>query len=107
MVISCCVLFWAHSGLESDLSRYIDTVVDLEIEHGGTVKYRGLSDGSDDQPLEVHILEFPNEDMMNNFMGDPRRVEMNPERERVIAKMEIILLTSQPVPEPQAPHLSD
>ena len=107
MVISCCVMFWAHPGLEVDLSRYIDTVVDLETEHGGTVKYRGLTNASDDQPLEVHILEFPNEDMLNNFMGDERRVAMNPERERVIAKMEIMLMTSQPVPVPRAPELPE
>ena len=107
MVISCCVLFWAHPGLEADLSRYIDTVVDLEIEHGATVRYRGLTDATDDQPLEVHILEFPNEDMLSNFMGDERRVTMDPERQRVIAKMEIMQLTRQPVPAPLAPELPE
>jgi hypothetical protein len=100
-------MFWAYPGLEADLSRYIDSVVDLETEHGGTVRYRGLTDGSDDQPLEIHILEFPNDDMVDNFMGDKRRVTMGPERERVIAKMEIMQMTSQPVPVPAALHLTD
>lgn len=99
-------MFWAHPGMESELSRYVDTVVDLEIEHGGTVRYRGLTDASDDQPLEVHILEFPKEDMLNNFLGDARRTEMTSERERVIARMEIMLMTLMPVPEPAQIHLS-
>lgn len=98
-------MFWAHPGMESELSRYVDTVVDLEIEHGGVVLYRGISDASDDQPLEVHILEFPSSDMLDNFLGDERRTTMSPERDRVIARMEIMLLKSVPVPAPSTAHL--
>ena len=92
-------MFWAHPGMETELSRYLDIVVDLETEHGGTVLQRGVTNASDDQPLEVHMLQFPSLDMYDNFMGDPRRVTMGPERERVIARMEIMQLTFMPVPD--------
>ncbi|MDJ0335365.1 hypothetical protein QMG83_09035 [Salinibacterium sp. G-O1] len=97
MEISCCVQFWAHPGMETDLSTYLDRVVDLEIEHGGNIRYRGVTSGTDDQPLEIHILEFPTADMLNNFMGDDRRTAMAPERERVIARMEIMTTNEVPV----------
>ena len=92
--------------METELSSYIDTVVNLEAEHGGTVLYRGITDASDDQPLEIHILEFPSQDMLDNFMGDARRTTMGPERDRVIARMEIMSMTSMPVPAPSTAHLS-
>lgn len=98
MPISCCVMFWAHPGMETELSRYLDIVVDLETEHGGLVLQRGVTNASDDQPLEVHMLQFPSLDMYDNFMGDQRRVTMAPERERVIARMEIMQMTFVPVP---------
>ncbi len=100
MEISSCVLFWAHPGMESDLTKYLDRVVDLEVEHGGSLRYRGVTSGKDDQPLEVHILEFPTADMLLNFMSDQRRDEMAPERARVIARMEIMMTHELAVPSP-------
>ncbi|MGV8970871.1 MAG: hypothetical protein ACOH10_01025 [Rhodoglobus sp.] len=83
--------------METELSNYLDRVVALEIEHGGAIRYRGVTSGTDNQPLEIHILEFPTEDMLNNFMGDDRRTTMAPERERVIARMEIMTTNEVPV----------
>ena len=98
MVISVCVMYWAKPNTGTGLSCYLDDVLDLIAEHGGVVLQRGVTDASDDQPLEVHILQFESEDVLENFMGDKRRVAFAPERERVIARMEIMRMTMKPVP---------
>ena len=98
MVISLCVMYWAKPDTGSDLSSYLNQVLDLITEHGGVVLQRGVTTATDNQPLEVHIMQFESEDMLDNFMGDERRVAFAPERERVIARMEIMRMTMQPLP---------
>ena len=91
-------MYWATPDTGDDLSRYLDGIVDLIVEHGGVVAQRGVTDASDDQPLEIHFCQFESEDILDNFMGDKRRVAFAPERERVIARMEIMRMTMKHVP---------
>lgn len=60
---------------------------------------RARSSGAGGQPLEIQLLEFPSVQALDEFMTDGRRLSLAGERERVIAKTEIIEV--QPVqPDP-------
>ena len=90
-------MYWANPDTGEDLSTYLDGIVEMMVEHGGIVTHRGVTDASDDQPLEIHMCQFESEDELDNFMGDARRVSLSPERVRVIARMEIMRMTMKPV----------
>ena len=51
---------------------------------------RARSSGAGGQPLEIQLLEFPSVQALDEFMTDGRRLSLAGERERVIAKTEII-----------------
>ena len=61
MDVTLCVLLWAQPGREDDLITYEDRVLPLVAEHGGRVRERARSDGTEGAPLEVHLIEFPSE----------------------------------------------
>jgi hypothetical protein len=51
---------------------------------------RARSDGTDGQPLEIQLLEFPSSEALDAYMTDPRRTALATERDRVVAKTELI-----------------
>ena len=84
------VLLWSHPGMDEALSAYEDSVLALVTEHGGTVLQRARSDGQEDRPLEIQLYEWPSEAARDAYMSDPRRTALSAERDRVIARTEII-----------------
>jgi uncharacterized protein (DUF1330 family) len=90
MTVTLCVLLWPTPGNDDALVAYEDEVLALLGDHGARVvqRVRKVDDG--DGPLEVQIIELPDEDALAGFMSDPRRVASADVRDRVIARTEII-----------------
>ena len=90
MSVTLSVLLWARPGAEAGLIAYEDRVLAIAVEHGGRVLQRARSDGSGGHPLEVQTLAFPSAAALDAFMTDERRQALAAERERVIARTEVI-----------------
>ncbi|MGF2947333.1 DUF1330 domain-containing protein [Mycobacterium sp. Lab-001] len=90
MSLTFYALLWAHPGADEALIAYEDRVLDLVPEHGGRVVQRSRSDGADGRPLEIQLFEFPSAEAFNAYMHDPRRTALATERDRAIAKTELI-----------------
>lgn len=90
MKLTFCVLLWAHPGMDKALIAYEDAVLALVGEHGGTVLQRARSDGAGDQPLEIQLYEWASQAAMDRFMSDPRRTTLAADRDRAVARTEIV-----------------
>jgi len=88
--VELCVLLWAHPGHEEALVAYEDRVLTLVPAHGGTVLQRARSSGEDGHPLEVQCYRFPSEDAVQAYLADDRRVALAAERDRVVARTELM-----------------
>jgi hypothetical protein len=88
--LTFCVLLWARPGAEDGLIGYEDEVLGLVPGHGGQVLQRAWSSGTDRQPLEVQLLEFPSATALDAYLTDGRRTSLAGERDRVIARTEVI-----------------
>jgi uncharacterized protein (DUF1330 family) len=88
--VTLCVLLWANPGAENGLIAYEDRVLAVAEDHGGAVLQRVRGNGSGGQPLEVQTLRFPSRDALDAFMIDDRRQALAAERERAIARTEVI-----------------
>ena len=95
--LTLCVLLWARPGTEDGLIGYEDEVLDLVPRHGGRVLQRARGSGADGQPLEIQTLEFPAAAALDAYLTDDRRTALAAERDRVIARTEVIQV--QLVPE--------
>jgi uncharacterized protein (DUF1330 family) len=85
-----CVLLWAQPDADDALIAYEDRALALVPEHGGRVLNRARSSGADGQPLEIQLLEFPSAAALSGYMTDSRRVVLADDRDRAIAKTEVI-----------------
>jgi uncharacterized protein (DUF1330 family) len=90
MSLTLCVLLWAQPGAGDALVAYEDQVLDLVSGHGGRVLQRARSNGSDGQPLEIQLLEFPSAAALDDYMTDDRRLSLAGERDRAIARTQVI-----------------
>jgi hypothetical protein len=88
--VTLCVLLWAHPGRDDELVAYEDRVLPLVVEHGGRVRERARSDGTDGAPLEVHIIEFPSKAAFEAYLVDDRRAAMAAERDAAIARTQVL-----------------
>jgi uncharacterized protein (DUF1330 family) len=88
--LTLCVLLWAHPGAEEALTAYEDQVLALVPGHGGKVLWRARSNGTDGQPLVTHFLEFPSPQALDAYISDSRRQARAAERDRAVARTEII-----------------
>ncbi|MEO6117267.1 MAG: hypothetical protein ABIP33_12850 [Pseudolysinimonas sp.] len=91
--VELCVLLWARPGHDEGLVAYEDRVLALVPAHGGTVLKRARSSGEAGHPLEVQFYRFPSEDALQSYLADDRRVALASERDRVIARTELIRVT--------------
>lgn len=99
--VTLCVLLWARPGAESGLIAYEDEVLAIAAGYGGRVRQRARSGGAAGQPLEIQLLEFPSARALEEFMTDGRRQSLAGQRDRVIAKTEVIdvqLVPPDPAP---------
>jgi hypothetical protein len=88
--LNLCVLLWANPRAEAALVHYEDTVLEMLGDHGARVLQRVRADGGDGRPLEVQILEFPSQVALDDYMSDERRMALAGERERAIARTEVL-----------------
>jgi uncharacterized protein (DUF1330 family) len=86
MPVTLCVLLWARPGAADALVAYEDAVLPLVAAHGGRVRERVRTDGADDAPLEIHVLEFPSDGALDAYMTDPQRQALTGARDRAIAR---------------------
>jgi hypothetical protein len=85
------VLLWARPGLSAEASAYEDEVLPLLAEHGGELVQRLRSSTDDnDRPVEIQTIAFADDAAYAAYMADPRRTELAVERDRVIARTELI-----------------
>ena len=101
-----CVLLWAHPGAEAALATYEDRVLRLVPDHGGRVVLRARNSGvlrardsgvlrarnsgTGGQPAEIQLIEFPAAAALDAYMSDPRRTALAADRDRAVARTEII-----------------
>ena len=90
MALTCYVLLWPRPGMEQALVAYEDAVLALVGEYDGKVLQRARSDGTDGRPLEVQLFEWASQAAMDGFMSDPRRTALAEDRDRAIARTEIV-----------------
>jgi hypothetical protein len=84
------VFLWSHPGMDEALIAYEDSVLALAGEHGGTVLQRARGDGAEDRPLEIQLFEWASQTAMDGYMSDPRRTALAADRDRAIARTEIV-----------------
>jgi uncharacterized protein (DUF1330 family) len=119
-----CVLLWARPGEQAALAAYEDRVLRLVPDHGGRVVLRARNSGvlrarnggvlraqvsgvlraggagADGQPAEIQFFEFPSEAALDAYTTDPRRTALAADRDRAVARTEIIDVELVPLPPP-------
>lgn len=84
------VFLWPHPGMADALIAYEDAVLALVTEHNGVVVHRARTDGAAGRPLEIQLFEWASQEDVDAYMADPRRTALSAERDRAIARTEIV-----------------
>lgn len=90
MALTLLVQLWAVAGGEQLLVDYEDQVLRLLPGHGARVLQRVRSQEPSDGPFEAHLLEFPSEAALDQYMADPSRLALSELRDRAIARTELL-----------------
>jgi len=84
-----CVLLWARPGQADAMAEYEDRVLPLLAEHGGTLVQR-LRAREPNGPHEIQTIAFATRAGFDGYMADARRTVLVEERDRVIARTELL-----------------
>ena len=103
MPLTLCVLLSGMPGSEHLLVDYEDQVLDRLSIYGARIMQRVRATDPQSAPFEVHILEFPSEDALAQYMEDPVRRSLSDLRERAIAHTDILRVDVVTPAEGQAP----
>lgn len=90
MSLTLCVLLWARPGAGDDLTAFEDQVLLIAGDHGCQVLQRATASRDGGQPAEIQFIQFPSTQAFDEFLADPRRQALTGERDRVVAKTEVI-----------------
>ena len=90
MTIRLCVLLWAAAGQENALTGYEDQVLSLIPRHGGEVVSRVRRVGGGDGPLEVQLIDLPDDAGMQAYLQDPERLALADVHRRAIARTDVL-----------------
>ncbi len=90
MPLTLCVMLTPTPGNASLLVEYEDRVLPLIPAHGGRVLQRVRALDAATVPLEVHVIEFPSEDDLEEYLQDPARAALSDLRDRAIARTELV-----------------
>lgn len=90
MPVTLLVQLWAVPGNEFLLVEYEDQVLRRLASHGARVLQRVRTIDAVDGPFETHVLEFPSEAALDDYMADPERVALSVLRERAIARTALV-----------------
>jgi uncharacterized protein (DUF1330 family) len=91
--LTLLVQLWAKPGCEQLLVEYEDQVLQRLAVYGAQVRQRVRAtevDGEPDAPFEAHVLEFPSEAALAEYMDDPERLALSDLRDRAIARTELL-----------------
>ena len=89
-----CVLLWEQPGRDKDLAEFEGAVLAMVPDYGGAVLSREtVIDRAGGDPLEVQILEMPDERAVTAYLADPRRDALPP-RDEIIARTQVLRVTS-------------
>lgn len=93
MTLRLCALLWPTDGGEADLRRYEDAVLPLLGEHDGRLLAREtVARADDDDPLEVHLIEFKDRSALEGYLADPRRLALEDQRITAVARTQVLRL---------------
>lgn len=93
MSLRLCVLLWECAGRALDLAAFEDAVLALLPDHGGRLLARdGVVDRRDGDPLEVQVIEMPDEEALTGYLRDPARIDLarTHDRDAVIARTQLL-----------------
>ena len=93
MPIQLCVLLWEHQGRGDDLATYEDEVLELLSQHGGRLLTgHVVSERDGGEPLEVQLIEMPDEDALAGYLQDPERARLarDHDRDAIIARTQVL-----------------
>lgn len=94
MPLTLLVQLWARPGNEHLLIEYEDQVLGRLAAYGARICQRvratDASAAESDGPFEAHVLEFPSEGALAEYMADPERLALSDLRERAIARTEML-----------------
>lgn len=93
MPIRLCVLLWEKPGRAHDLTAFEDEVLALVPEHGGRLITRHVVvDRDDGDPLEVQVIEMPDEEALVGFVHDPVRARLarTHDRNALVARTQLL-----------------
>jgi hypothetical protein len=90
MALTLAVLLWPRPGEDDALSAYEDDVLALLPDHGGRVVSRVRRRPGEDGPLEVQIIDLPDDSALDGYLADPRRVKLAGIRDRAIARTNVL-----------------
>ena len=97
MTLRMCVLLWEQPGRDTELAEFEDPVLARVPAHGGTVVARDtVVNRRDGDPLEVQILEMPDEQALAAYMNDPGRLAVIERRDSIIARTQVLRLRDSP-----------
>ncbi len=88
MALTLCVMLWSHDGQDDALTAYEDEVLALLGDHGARLLSRVRRTGGEG-PLEVQVIELPDEAALQSYLVDPRRTASADARDRAIARTEM------------------
>ena len=84
-------------GGRQEVIEFEDTVLARVPAHGGTVVARDtVINRRDGDPLEVQILEMPDEQALAAYMNDPERLAVLERRDSIIARTQMLRLRDTP-----------
>lgn len=93
MTLRLCVLLWEHAGRAQDLNAFEDAVLALLPGHGGRLLSRDrVVNRRDGDPLEVQVIDMPDEAALTAYLQDPERTELARahDRDAVIARTQLL-----------------
>ena len=95
MALTLLVQLWAKPGCEQLLVDYEDQVLARLETYGAKIlqRVRTADAGDADGPFEAHVLEFPSEAALDEYMADPHRVALSDLRDRAIARTDLRRVT--------------
>ena len=93
MPIRLFVLLWEQPGRADDLAAFEDAVLALLPDHGCRLVSRDyVAERREGDPLEVQLIEVPDDGALNAYMEDPIRATLarTHERDAVIARTQLL-----------------
>jgi len=74
MSLRLCILLWECAGRAHDLAAFEDAVLALLPDHGGRLLTRdSVVDRQGGDPLEIQLIEMPDEEALAGYLRDPVR----------------------------------